>query len=365
MTCIASAPVSRRRAVAPPLQAALAWQAAASNSGVASRPVLFSKAGADLTVACTHDYMGRRATKVVTENGVITTSHRFLYRGYLQIACYDRTRSAHPSLWLITWDPTLPVATRPLAIQKDGTWYSYGWDLTKNIWEAYTTTGYIGTAYTYTAYGQVIASGAIEQPIQWSSEYNDTELALVYYNYRHYNPIDGRWNQREQLGEIVGLNIHVFVDNIPCLHTDYAGLFIDTIWDVGNMIWDVGTIAVGAVTGDSNMVEEGAEDLAFDTIAAIIPGLPAGTSKLLKVTSKVEKVSKKTRKKTLPKGSTGKYVCTAKGGMIPITENVCCSGTISGIGIDSDKRKAVILAKMMQTRKFREAVKANISMSYV
>ncbi|MDO4818294.1 MAG: hypothetical protein Q3986_07700 [Akkermansia sp.] len=28
--------------------------------------------------------LGRRATKVVTENGVVTTSHRFLYRGYLQ-----------------------------------------------------------------------------------------------------------------------------------------------------------------------------------------------------------------------------------------------------------------------------------------
>ena len=59
--------------------------AAASSSGVASRPVLFSKEGENLTVACTYDYMGRRATKVVTENGVITTSHRFLYRGYLQI----------------------------------------------------------------------------------------------------------------------------------------------------------------------------------------------------------------------------------------------------------------------------------------
>ena len=31
------------RAVAPPLQAALAWQAAACSSGVANRPVLFSR----------------------------------------------------------------------------------------------------------------------------------------------------------------------------------------------------------------------------------------------------------------------------------------------------------------------------------
>ncbi|MCQ2372188.1 MAG: hypothetical protein MJ058_09100 [Akkermansia sp.] len=58
--------------------------AAACSSGVANRAVLFSKVGASLTVACTYDYMGRRATKVVTENGVVTTSHRFPYRGYLQ-----------------------------------------------------------------------------------------------------------------------------------------------------------------------------------------------------------------------------------------------------------------------------------------
>ncbi len=184
MTCITTAPVSRRRTAAPPRHRA----AAASSSGVASRPILFTKDDNSVTVACTYDYMGRRATKVVTENGQITTSHRFLYRGYLQIACCDRKRAAHPCLWLITWDPTQDVATRPLAIQKDGTWYTYGWDLTKNIWEAYTSSGYISTAYTYTAYGQVTASGSITQPIQWSSEYNEDELGLVYYNYRHYNP---------------------------------------------------------------------------------------------------------------------------------------------------------------------------------
>lgn len=49
--------------------------------------------------------MGRRATKKVTVNGVVTLHHRYLYRGYLQIACCDLTRSNHPYLWLITWDP--------------------------------------------------------------------------------------------------------------------------------------------------------------------------------------------------------------------------------------------------------------------
>ena len=37
------------------------------------------------------------------------------------------------------------TATRPPAIQKDGTWYTYGWDLTKNICEIYGQHGYIHT----------------------------------------------------------------------------------------------------------------------------------------------------------------------------------------------------------------------------
>ena len=230
------------RAVAPPLQAALAWQADACSSGVTSRPILFTKDDNSVSVACTYDYMGRRATKVVTENGQITSSHRFLYRGYLQIACCDRTRANHPCLWLITWDPTQPVATRPLAIQKDSTWYTYGWDLTKNIWEAYTTTGYIGTAYTYTAYGQVTANGSITQPIQWSSEYNDTELGLVYYNYRHYNSVDGRWIGRDLLPEQLVFTIYNFVKNSPAFQLDTIGLDDMTIGDCMVLIVEINSL---------------------------------------------------------------------------------------------------------------------------
>jgi len=149
------------------------------------------------TVTTSYDTHGRRATKKVTTNGSITLHQRYIYRGYLQIACCDLTRSGHPCLWLLTWDPTQPITTRPLAIRKDGTWYAYGWDLTKNICEVFGPAGYIRTAYAYTPYGEVSTSGDVTQPIQWSSEYLDLELALVYYNYRHYDPLDGRWLCRD------------------------------------------------------------------------------------------------------------------------------------------------------------------------
>ena len=129
----------------------------------------------------------------------------------------------HPCLWLITWDPTQPVAMRPLAIQKDGTWYTYGWDLTKNICEIFGQNGYIRSTYVYTPFGSVTDNGDVTQPIQWSSEYYDNELALVYYNYRHYNPTDGRWINRDPIAEQGGWNLYGFVKNLR--HSiDFRGL---------------------------------------------------------------------------------------------------------------------------------------------
>ena len=69
--------------------------------------------------------------------GTVTLHERYIYRDYLQIACVDLTRAAHPALWFVLWDPTQETATRPLALQKDGSWFTYGHDLTKNVWEVF------------------------------------------------------------------------------------------------------------------------------------------------------------------------------------------------------------------------------------
>ena len=192
-----------------------------------NRPVSFTNAESNTVVECAYDSMGRRAYKKVTVNGNITLHQRYIYRGYLQIAALDLTRSAHPALWFITWDPTQPIATRPLSIRINGTWYSaparlasqdsrsqvcsrlgvwllkshpaYGWDLTKNICELYSTGGGIATSYTYPPFGKITSSGNVTQPIQWSSEYRDSELGMVYYNYRYYMPMKGRWINRDFL----------------------------------------------------------------------------------------------------------------------------------------------------------------------
>ena len=185
-----------------------------------NRPIRFTSEDGLTVIECSYDSLGRRATKKVTFNGSVTLHQLFLYRDYLQIACCDLTRGSHPCLWLITWDPTQPVATRPLAICKDGTWFAYGWDLTKNICEVFGPAGYIRTTYDYCPYGKVSISGDVEQPIQWSSEYYDEELKMSYYNFRHYNAFSSGWLCRDF---IFDYNLYNYVSNTP-FSIDYLGL---------------------------------------------------------------------------------------------------------------------------------------------
>ena len=144
--------------------------------------------------------------------------------------------------------PTQPVATRPLAIRKDGTWYAYGWDLTKNICEVFGQHGYLRTAYTYSPYGEVTADGDVTQPIQWSSEYNDTETALVYYNYRHYNPLDGKWVARD----VVNKKDYIFCNNSPYYKIDITGLDSKTVGKIPSLDIRVDVETNGA-KGQSSM----------------------------------------------------------------------------------------------------------------
>ena len=197
----------------------------------ANRPVRFRNEETDTTVDCGYDSQGRRYFKKVMVAGTVTLHHRYIYRGYLQIACVDCTRSGHPALWFVTWDPSQPTATRPLAIQKDGTWFTYGYDLTKNICEVFGPAGYIRTAYAYAPFGAVSAFGDVTQPFQWSSEFYDSELDLVYYNFRHYSPSLGRFLSRDPIQEQGGLNLYAFVGNKPINFGDWKGLEVYAVLD--------------------------------------------------------------------------------------------------------------------------------------
>ena len=161
--------------------------------------------------------------KKVTVNGTVASHERCLYRGYLQLAALDMLDNRNV-LRTLLWDPLEPVATRPLALVQAASLYCYGWDFNKNVTEVFDARGTIAATYDYSPYGTVGSTGNLVQPVQWSSEMNDEELALVYYNYRYYNPADGRWINRDPIAEEGGWNLYAFLGNSTQDKVDALGL---------------------------------------------------------------------------------------------------------------------------------------------
>ena len=170
---------------------------------------------------------------VETVSGVTNTHHRFVYDGYL---CVQRLNgAANNSIYLVFgWDPSEPVATRPLVLQKYGQYNMfYTHDGNKNVSELvfFQQASGIAAHYEYAPFGSVTATGRSTSvtaydfceynPFQFSSEYADDTLGLVYYNYRHYNQTGGRWNNRDCL---LAPNEYLFVSNDSLLDFDQLGM---------------------------------------------------------------------------------------------------------------------------------------------
>ena len=196
-----------------------------------NRPVRFECAGTQTVVECGYDSLGRRFEKKVTVAGTLVSHERYAYRGFLQIAAFDVAGTQEPTLKrVIYWDPTEETATRPLAISIVGdNVYFPTVDLTKNVCELVDFYGNVAATYDYAPFGNVSAgtpsgSAVPANPLQWSSEIYDSELDLVYYNYRHYSPALGRFLARDPIEEQGGLNLYAFVGNCTGGITEILGL---------------------------------------------------------------------------------------------------------------------------------------------
>ena len=187
-----------------------------------NQPIRFTKQDDSIVIEYIYDNLGRKVEKKVITGQIVTSRLRYIYKNNHLIACCDMMRSGHPSLWLITWEAGDIVQSRPLAIQKDGTWYAYGWDLTKNICEIFGQHGYIRTTYKYSPYGNVESAGDVEQPLLWGSELYEENLGLHAYLFRHYNPTSGSWISRDPAEDCS--NLYNYCNNAPNISFDALGL---------------------------------------------------------------------------------------------------------------------------------------------
>ena len=168
-----------------------------------NRPVLWERIASDSNtqnsntqtlVSMSFDRMGRRVSYLETFGSVTNSYKVFTYDGYLQIANSELTTQTSQ---LFIWDPTEPVATRPLVFyNSNASPQYYTHDGNKNVSDLTDATQSLAAHYAYTPFGTLLSSSGSSSPLnpfRFSSEYSDDALGLVYYNYRHYNPLVERW----------------------------------------------------------------------------------------------------------------------------------------------------------------------------
>ena len=184
-----------------------------------NRPIRWTQGDTVITMA--FDRMGRRVEMRTVKDGAETFQH-FVYDNYL---CIQQLRGAENTLFhSYVWDPTEPIATRPLIfIPSVGETTYYFHDGNKNVSDLVSLAGDVVVHYAYTPFGTPIASAPSENPLAFSSEYYDFALGYVYYNYRHYDPVIGRWLQRDPLAEMGGINLFSFLPNAPLASIDVLG----------------------------------------------------------------------------------------------------------------------------------------------
>ena len=186
-------------------------------------------------ITMSFDSQGRRTEYKSVTNGAQNTWLRFLYDGYL---CVQVLYSNEPYNVFkeFVWDPTEPVATRPLVFRyaPNSLNLFYAFDGNKNVSDVFyrMTSNGIGAHYDYAPFGGTTrthcdSSASFDivalNPFRFSSEYYDSELDLVYYNYRHYSPSLGRFLSRDPIEEQGGWNLYLIGGNNLLERTDILG----------------------------------------------------------------------------------------------------------------------------------------------
>ena len=185
-----------------------------------NRPILWTQ-GTNM-IAMSYDRMGRRVTKI---------DQCFVYDGYLQISSFELSATnaqlATHNLQFFIWDPSEPIAMRPLVWSKNGITSYYVHDGNKNVSVVVAQDGAYVAHYTYAPFGAVVSASETfvsDNTFRFSSEYYDDDIGLVHYNYRQYNPSTGRWMSRDGIGERTTSNLYRFVRNAPSYMIDLYGL---------------------------------------------------------------------------------------------------------------------------------------------
>lgn len=190
-----------------------------------------------------YDFMDRKVQKITSSwNGSIFVpqfTNRFVYDGWNLVAIIDSQYSVIQSFaWGQDLSGTLDKAGGIgglLAANIAGTNCFTAYDGNGNITALINAADKsLAARYEYNPNGELIRLTGLlahQMPFRYSTKFWEEESGLVYYGHRYYNPIHGRWINRDLSGESGGYNLFAFAMNNPITA-------IDTLGDVSTWVGD-------------------------------------------------------------------------------------------------------------------------------
>ncbi|HEX7861324.1 MAG TPA: RHS repeat-associated core domain-containing protein [Verrucomicrobiae bacterium] len=239
-----------------------------------------------------YDYLGRRIRQTVWDDrddgqGTEVSDVIYVYDRWNLIAELDANNS-NARLRTCVWGLDLSGSRHGAGgvggllkiTDYDGTpthhWVSY--DGNGNVLSLTSGTTASETArYEYGPFGEPIRGTGVmarKNPFRFSTKFTDNESGLVYYGYRYYNAVTGRWLNRDPAGELGGVNLYALSFNSPINCIDSDGRFVLSLT---MLVVDASSAISNGLQGDYRAMSR---DLAFTVLDAVSLAADVGSGGL-------------------------------------------------------------------------------------
>ncbi len=138
-----------------------------------------------------------------------------------------------------------------LAMERGGVHYYYHKDDLGSVTAITDSKGGVVQTYDYDSFGNIVAqkSTTFVQPYTYTAREWDKETGLYYYRARYYDPMEGRFIQKDPIGFEGGINLYAYVQNNPINRIDPYGLqqqIVNTVGGVPIVVdTDTGRVTMG------------------------------------------------------------------------------------------------------------------------
>jgi RHS repeat-associated protein len=179
-----------------------------------NRIVRFASSANNTGSSFTYDGLGRLVRIVDTHGGTITADHSYTWCGNVRCLAHDNTQSGSP-VSTQYFDQGMIIS---------GTSYYYVKDELGSVTQLVTSTGTVASQYTYDPYGNQTTVSGITSDIGYAGYFTHAVSGLDVTLYRAYDPVHGRWLNRDPIGESGGVNLYAYVNGNPISRIDPLGL---------------------------------------------------------------------------------------------------------------------------------------------